>query len=1742
MNETSPVTNEPISSTTESASAAKNVRSIRVAFAATVISLFVFGGFMVREAMTAPGTFLVNTFSDSMVPAGPTTTQGTLRQAIEQANANNCISPCTINFANPGTYTPSFGPFPSIVATGVVIDGFSAPGAVTNTAAFGSPLTDFVNVAVTSSSGTPVGFDVQTNNVTIRGVAMSGFSTAAISLNGTGNSVKGCHIGTNTAGSGLPVGPSNGLGVRILAPGNTVGGATPADFNLVSANTTAGIVIDGSTSTGNTVIGNYVGTDRSVALALANGVGVHLTNLTASNNIGTTTLGNVISGNTNAGLLIDTGATSNTVAQNRIGTTGAGTAALSNGGLGAVEINGANGNTIGGTVASAGNLISGNSGASANLLIKTANNNVVKFNNIGGNLAGTGVIPGPTVGIQLSVGADGNTIGAAGQGNTIVGHSSRGVNIIDFATQGNQLTGNRIGGIGAFRNGDGVYVQAPLNRIVNGNEIGPNLGNGVVVDREKGTQIFANSIHDNVSLGIDLVNTTTMPNGVGPTANDATDADASGGNNYQNYATITSATTAGTTFNAKVSLDSSGAAGTVGIRVHFYIADTLGQGKTYLGASGCLAPSFSNSAVSFTPVAAPTAGDKIVTTATNYSDATCATANDGTSEFLPLASAATVVVETADLGITKTGPASVNAGQSLTYTITASNASGPFNAQAVTVSDVLPAGTTFSTLTPPVGWTCSTPAVGANGTVTCTIPTLTVGASATFTLVVNAPVAGGLVTNTATISSSTPEPATPVNPNTASVTTTVVPQANLSLIKTDSPDPVGVGQNLTYSIVVSNGGPSAATAVTLTDTLPAGVTFVSAASTQGTCTGTTTVTCSIGTLTNGASATATIVVKPTASGTLTNTASVTAAEGDPNIANNTATAITVVNPAVDLAITKTDAPDPVLLGGNINYTISVVNNGPSAATNTIVTDALPASVTFVSATPSQGTCSGTTTVTCNLGTVGSGGGSASIVIVVTAMSPGTITNTASVTATETDTNTANNTATTTTAVSPAANLSVTKTDSPDPVGVGQNLTYTIVTTNAGPSPATNVTLTDALPAGVTFVSASSTQGTCSGTTTVTCSIGTLANGAAATATIVVTPTAPGTLTNTATVTAAEGDPNTANNSATAITVVNPAVDLAITKTDAPDPVLLGGNINYTISVVNNGPSAATNTIVTDALPASVTFVSATPSQGACSGTTTVTCNLGTVGSGGGSASIVIVVTAMSPGTISNTASVTATETDTNTANNTATTTTAVGPAANLSVTKTDSPDPVGVGQNLTYTIVTSNAGPSVATGVTLVDTIPAGVTFISATASQGACVGTGPVTCNLGTLGLGGSATVTIVVQPTAPGTILNQVSVSATEGDPNTANNSASASTIVGASANLSVTKTDSPDPVNVGQNLTYTIVVANAGPSPATNVTLTDALPAGVTFVSASSTQGTCSGITTVTCSIGTLANGAAATATIVVNPTSPGTLTNTATVSAAEGDPNTANNSASAITVVGASADVKLAKTASPASIGVGNNVTYTVLVSNAGPSNATNVMVTDVLPAQTMFVSASSTQGSCSGTSTVTCSLGALANGASATVTIVATATSSGTVSNTATVTATEGDPNTSNNSSTATSTFAAALCPGVFSNMFPPNGSTEIPVTGTLRWSNSNADSYQVFFGLAGSGCSTLVGTTASNTFRYPTLRDGVSYEYKIVALKAGCPTVASPCNSFTTATRCNLIAPTLLEPSSGARVPASSGR
>ncbi len=377
-----------------------------------------------------------------------------------------------------------------------------------------------------------------------------------------------------------------------------------------------------------------------------------------------------------------------------------------------------------------------------------------------------------------------------------------------------------------------------------------------------------------------------------------------------------------------------------------------------------------------------------------------------------------------------------------------------------------------------------------------------------------------------------------------------------------------------------------------------------------------------------------------------------------------------------------------------------------------------------------------------------------------------------------------------------ADLSLTKTDTPDPVIPGNTITYTITATNSGPNAAVNASMIDTFGVGFTVESATGPVGwtctplTTTGQTTVNCTNPSFAPGSAVFTIVVRTPvSATGTITNTATISSATSDPNAANNSATATTAVTATANLSITKTDSPDPVLAGGNISYTITAANAGPSAATSTAVSDSLPANTTFVSlAAPAGWTCTTPVvgaggTVTCTNASLASAGNAVFTLVaqVGAATAQGTvISNTAAVASTTSDPSTANNSATATTTVNAPVLITGTKTAT-GPFAPGATFTYTVILRNqsGGNQLDNpGNEFTDVLPAPLELVSATSTTGttvANVATRTVTFN-GAIPAGGSVTITITARipaTTPEATVISNQGTFAFDADANGSNES---------------------------------------------------------------------------------------------------------------------------------------------------------------------------------------------------------------------------------------------------------------------------------------------------------------------------------------------------------------------------------
>jgi uncharacterized repeat protein (TIGR01451 family) len=647
----------------------------------------------------------------------------------------------------------------------------------------------------------------------------------------------------------------------------------------------------------------------------------------------------------------------------------------------------------------------------------------------------------------------------------------------------------------------------------------------------------------------------------------------------------------------------------------------------------------------------------------------------------------------------------------------------------------------------------------------------------------------------------------------------------------------------------------------------------------------------------------------------------------------------------DLSLTKTVSNATPNVGDTVTFTVTLTNLGPNAATNVTVQDLLPSGLTFVSATPSQGTYINSS----GLWTVGTVTTTTPQTLQIQAkvVSPNAQTNTATISASDQpDPNLGNNSASAT--VTPQqADLVLAKLVSNPTPNVGDTITFTVTLSNSGPNTATNVQVTDSLPAGLQFVSATPSQGSYnngSGLWTV----GTVPNAATPTLQVQAKVVSPNAQTNTATISASDQfDPNTGNNSASATETPQQAnqADLVLVKSVSNPTPNVGDTITFTVSLSNSGPNTATNVQVTDSLPAGLQFVSATPSQG----TYINSSGLWTVGTVTTTTPQTLQIQAKvaSPNAQTNTATISASDQpDPNLGNNSASAT-ETPQQADLSVTKSVDNATPGTGTTIHYTIAVNNLGPSAATNVTVQDSLPAGMTFVSATPSQGTYTsGTGVWT--LGTVTTSAAATLVITATVYSTGAVTNTASISHSDQfDPNTANNSASATTNATTTSPPGISKSFTPSsiPVNGAATLSFTIVNPNNAKT-LTGVGFVDSLPAGLVIATPNGLTGSCGG-GIISANAGgssaslvgaTLAANAFCTFSINVIATTTGNKVNiTSQVTSNEGGNG---NAATATLIVSGSASTTTTLTSSVNPSNVGQAVTFTAAVtSGAGtPSGA------------------------------------------------------------------------------------------------------------------------------------------------------------------------------------------------------------
>lgn len=738
----------------------------------------------------------------------------------------------------------------------------------------------------------------------------------------------------------------------------------------------------------------------------------------------------------------------------------------------------------------------------------------------------------------------------------------------------------------------------------------------------------------------------------------------------------------------------------------------------------------------------------------------------------------------------------------------------------------------------------------------------------------------------------------------------------------------------------------------------------------------------------------------------------------------------------DLAISKTVSAQDVSPGAIFTFTLEVTNLGPLGANRVRVADLWPGGLTALAANVPGGACTiEPDQVTCDLAPVPAGGGAR---VTIRAQAPlGTsraFANVAGVTAAQPDPDSENNVSSATVRVG-MVDLRVEKIASHAVVAPGQPLTFTVAVSNAGVLPATGVRVFDPLPPNLGLLGVSTTQGGCAPAGgTISCTLGALAPGQAARVFLraIVSPSvAPGqAVANAAYASADQADADPENNQATAVVDVHagPAdADMAVSKTGAV--LEASGAWQYYILITNLGPATASSVLMRDDLPPEALGVFAEISgRGRCfPGARIVTCTTSSLAPG---ASEYVTITVQERGAVSgpvvNTASVDADQRDLNPDNDESTW---VINGADLAIDKSaETRAAPGGGFDVLYTLVVSNAGPARATGVVVRDAPALGVDVFDWGGPPGSDCGLGasPIACFLPPLAPGETAVLNLRGRIGAPGVYPNAAAVAADTFDPDEGNNADTLLTAAGA-ADLSVSKSG-PAATKTGEDITYALGVWNAGPDAATEVVLTDALPAGVEESGVDWAGASCdAGGPTVTCVIDQLAAGSGVTVQLRLRPRDDGALVNRVLVRALTPDPDLENNTDTLLTVAGG-ADMQAlfsAPRAALAALGASQSavptpvVVYGFWAHNAGPSQAANVQMLHNLSGGAVVLGHTVSQGACAvAGALVTCGVGTLDAGQSVFGTLTLQATTSGAVLTSLAVTSDSPDPEASDNTATA----------------------------------------------------------------------------------------------------------------------------
>jgi uncharacterized repeat protein (TIGR01451 family) len=741
----------------------------------------------------------------------------------------------------------------------------------------------------------------------------------------------------------------------------------------------------------------------------------------------------------------------------------------------------------------------------------------------------------------------------------------------------------------------------------------------------------------------------------------------------------------------------------------------------------------------------------------------------------------------ADLQLTGTTPNStVASGKVATFEFTVRNG-GPSAARGIVFEDPLGSNWKNAKATSSVG-TCS-------GSITCTIGELAPGAEAKVKVEATVTANATEVTNTATVSAA--EPADPTTGNNSAAVKITVPNTADLLVEAkaapEHPQP-GVAGGLVYTVTLKNSGPGTAAGVSLVDTLPDKFTPTAISAPGFTCNspgagGILTCTKASLSVAEGAQ-TITItgtVAADAASTQLFNVVRARAETLDPNGENNNAQTVTVSAAAVDLEVLAQGPPARVPVGTEGTFKVTVKNNGPGTSSATTVVGKVPAGLEYVSGSPGCSYASGSREVTCTVGVLTPGASQvAELKLRPLAGSEGQVIDTTfTVASPPSDPVPTNNASTDGFLVQARAELSLSATLSPQSPSPGQTATLTLTAKNTGPNAATGVTIVDTVPVGLEIVQPLPANCSLSGRT-ITCTLVGLEAGTEQSVAIQLVPTqalAEQTVTNTATINSTSTDSNAADNSAsTEITV--PAADLEMRVEGPAARIPIGGEGTFKLTAHNNGPGESGATTITDVIPAGLEYVSSSPNCSYTSATRELTCTVERLASGASQVSELTVrpLAGTDGQTIENTVTIASPSSDPVSTNNSGSGSLSVVERAELSLTATLAPPSPKVGEIATLTLTVKNSGPNTATGVKIVDQVPAGFEIVQPLPA-GCTLAGRTITCVLGSIAAGTEKSVAIQLIPTVAAggqTGANSATLESDTADSNPADNVVSTEIVV--------------------------------------------------------------------------------------------------------------------------------------------------------------------------------------------------------------------------------------------------------------------------------------------------------------------------------------------------------------------------